>query len=140
LELLIGFLDERGFLSLPLAEIATTQKVPLARMKAAQAVLTTFDPPGIGADDLRHSLLIQLERREQSESLAAALLSHHFDDLAAPPPPSSQMQVGGLAVCHQAFGIMARAGCRHMEIESAAESAAVVRSQKCSRFNPLWQI
>ncbi|MBK8040839.1 MAG: RNA polymerase factor sigma-54 [Verrucomicrobiaceae bacterium] len=94
LELLIGFLDERGILSLPLAEIATTQKVPLARMKAAQAVLTTFDPPGIGADDLRHSLLIQLERREQSESLAAAVLSHHFDDLAARRLPRIAQALG----------------------------------------------
>ncbi len=44
-------------------------------------VIQTFDPPGVGARDLRESILIQLDRKEMSDSLSAALVEEHFNDL-----------------------------------------------------------
>lgn len=41
-----------------------------------------FDPPGVGARDLRESILIQLRRKGMGSSLAAVLVEEHFDDLA----------------------------------------------------------
>jgi len=43
--------------------------------------IQTFDPPGVAARDLRESILIQLSRKEMSDSLPAALVKEHFNDL-----------------------------------------------------------
>lgn len=83
IELLIGQLDERGFLARPLAEITEESGISPDELDKAQQVLTTFDPPGIGASDLRHSLLLQLERQGKKKSLAWTVIHDHFDELAA---------------------------------------------------------
>jgi RNA polymerase sigma-54 factor len=41
-------------------------------------VIQTFDPPGVGARDLRECLLLQLRRQGLSESLSAQILRDHF--------------------------------------------------------------
>jgi len=82
-EALIGQLDERGFLGRPVAEIAEELGVPVKQLQAAQDVLTSFEPPGIGATDLRHSLLLQLERQKKQRTLAYIVLRDHFNDLAS---------------------------------------------------------
>ena len=54
-------------------------------MAEAEAMLETiqgFDPPGVGARDLRESILIQLRRKGMEGSLAGVLVEEHFDDLA----------------------------------------------------------
>ena len=43
--------------------------------------IQAFDPPGVGARDLRESILIQLRRKDKGESLSASLVEEHFDDL-----------------------------------------------------------
>ncbi len=44
-------------------------------------LVQTFDPPGIGARDLRECLLLQLEDRDRTESLAYRIVRDHFDEL-----------------------------------------------------------
>lgn len=44
-------------------------------------VIQTFDPPGVGARDVRESILIQLRQRGEEDSLAYKIVEHHFDDL-----------------------------------------------------------
>lgn len=68
MEELIGNLDEKGFLG------ETPADSHLLRL------LRSFDPPGIGAKNLQHSLLLQLERRGEKETLAYHLISNHYDD------------------------------------------------------------
>ncbi len=43
--------------------------------------IQAFDPPGVGARDLRESILIQLKRKGMEESLSATMVEEHFDDL-----------------------------------------------------------
>ncbi len=43
--------------------------------------IQAFDPPGVGARDLRESILLQLRRKGMGESLSAALVEEHFNDL-----------------------------------------------------------
>jgi RNA polymerase sigma-54 factor len=45
------------------------------------AVIQKMDPPGVGARDIRESILLQLVRQEKEETLAYALVADHFDDL-----------------------------------------------------------
>jgi RNA polymerase sigma-54 factor len=40
-----------------------------------------FDPPGVGARDLRESILIQMRREEMEDTLAFDIVDEHFDDL-----------------------------------------------------------
>jgi RNA polymerase sigma-54 factor len=53
-------------------------------MDEAESMLTvvqSFDPPGVGARDLRESILIQLRILDEQESPAYAVVEEHFDDL-----------------------------------------------------------
>ena len=43
--------------------------------------IQAFDPPGVGARDLQESILIQLRRKGQGDSVSACLVEEHFDDL-----------------------------------------------------------
>ncbi len=44
-------------------------------------VIQGFDPPGVGARDIRESILIQLRQRGEEESLAYRIVEEHFDAL-----------------------------------------------------------
>ena len=93
-ELLIGSLDERGFLPGPLGELSLQQAIPLADLRAAQEILHTFDPAGVGAEDLRECLLVQLKRTGREHSLECRIISAHFDDLAKRRIPHIARRLG----------------------------------------------
>ena len=78
-EYLLGCLDDRGYLAIPLGEVAEELAVtPEAALKALGKV-QELDPPGIGARDLPESLLIQLKLLGRSDSRAAAIVRDHFE-------------------------------------------------------------
>lgn len=79
---LIGNLNERGFLDLPPAELAERLQIKPSWMAQAVTLLQSFDPPGIGAVDLRDTLLIQLRRQNRQDSLEYKICEHHLNDLA----------------------------------------------------------
>lgn len=81
-EMLIGSLDERGFLAAPIAETSLQQGIPLRDLSEAKEIIQTFDPAGVGAEDLRECLLIQLKRSGREHSLESRIISAHLDDLA----------------------------------------------------------
>lgn len=91
---LVGSLDERGFLSSDANEIALLSKLPLEKVQEAVAMLRTFDPPGIGAADLREALLIQLESSGRGRSLAALIIRHHFPLLLRRRIPELSRKLG----------------------------------------------
>jgi RNA polymerase sigma-54 factor len=69
-ENVIGCLDERGYLGLPVEEIAGELGIGLDRAERALALVQRLDPPGIGARDLRECWLLQLERRGEQDTVA----------------------------------------------------------------------
>jgi RNA polymerase sigma-54 factor len=79
---LIGNLNERGFLDLPPGELAERLQIKPSWMSQAVTLLQSFDPPGIGAVDLRDTLLIQLRRQNRQDSLEYKICEHHLNDLA----------------------------------------------------------
>ncbi len=81
-EFLIGNLDDRGFLNTPVEELSLQHAIPIEELRQAKELLISFDPVGVGADDLRECLLIQLERLGKRQSLAYRLVDMHLDDLA----------------------------------------------------------
>ncbi|MBX9744642.1 MAG: RNA polymerase factor sigma-54 [Chlamydiales bacterium] len=80
-EALVGCLDEKGFLTTPLEEIAELFHVSREKVESALLVIQSFDPPGIGARTLRESLLIQLLRKKKSSTCAYHIVDRYFDDL-----------------------------------------------------------
>ncbi len=63
-ELIIGNLDENGYLTASdeeLQELSEEQQLTLGLIEEARAIITTLDPVGIGARDLRECLGLQLD-------------------------------------------------------------------------------
>ncbi|MEJ2720811.1 MAG: RNA polymerase factor sigma-54 [bacterium] len=77
---IIGSLDESGYLTCELEEVANTFGVGREEVERVLAVIQTFDPPGVGARNLQESLLIQLANKGLQDSLAATIIRSHFDD------------------------------------------------------------
>jgi RNA polymerase sigma-54 factor len=75
---LIGSLDNNGFLTATLNDIALLANLPLKTVQEAHAVLKTFDPPGIGALNLQDCLLQQLILRGKGKSIPARIIKDHF--------------------------------------------------------------
>ena len=86
--MIIGSLDDHGFLKANLAEIAAQAAAPLSRIEAVLGVIQTFDPPGIAARDLRECLLIQIRQSDAPLArLAEAIIANHLQALAAQKYP-----------------------------------------------------
>ncbi len=79
--LLIGSLNDDGYLNVTLGELSETTGIPLERLEAVLKLVHELDPPGIGARDLRECLRLQLARRGLADSLAARIVESHLEDL-----------------------------------------------------------
>lgn len=75
---LVGSLDDRGFLTQSVSDIALQTALPLDAVQSAHALLKSLDPPGIGAMDLKECLALQLVAKGRGDSLAARIVRNHF--------------------------------------------------------------
>ncbi len=80
-EYIIGNIDESGYLVCSLEEIASALDVPPERVSKVLSLIQTFDPSGVGAEDLRESLLIQLREKGLEETLAYRIVRDHLNEL-----------------------------------------------------------
>jgi RNA polymerase sigma-54 factor len=78
---IVGSLDDDGFLTATLDEMAVSTQLPMVAVQQALALIQTFDPVGVAARDLRECLLIQLDRLGKAEDVEAAIVSHHIQEL-----------------------------------------------------------
>ncbi len=80
---LIRSLDKRGYFPEDASpeQIAEQEGISRNTLHRALAAVQDLDPPGVGARDLRDSLLIQLERRGEGTTIPARLLREHWDAL-----------------------------------------------------------
>ena len=65
--ILIGNIDEDGYLRTPLEEMAADAHVSLHQVENVLDLIHTFDPPGVGARDLQECLTIQLRYRQSHQ-------------------------------------------------------------------------
>lgn len=94
LRYLIGSLDDRGYLTSTLSDIALLAQLPLDTVQEAAKLLKTFDPPGIGAENLGDCLLIQLNHQGRGKSVAARMVRDHFDLLVRRRIPDIARKMG----------------------------------------------
>jgi RNA polymerase sigma-54 factor len=79
--LIIGNLDEHGYLQADLDSLAIECNAPLEKVESVLKKIQEFDPPGIGARDLRECLLIQVRHMGMEGSLAERIIRDHLKDL-----------------------------------------------------------
>jgi len=82
--LIIGDLDDNGYVRSSLDELASLATVTPGAVDAALRAVQGFDPTGVGARDLRECLLIQLEARPERHQVAEAVVRDHLHDLERP--------------------------------------------------------
>ena len=86
-EFLVGSVDESGYIRRPLSDIlddlAFTQNIYTeeATIEKVLKIVQKLDPPGVAARSLKECLVIQLNRKESTQSveLATAILEKSFD-------------------------------------------------------------
>ena len=84
---IIGNLDDNGYMTRTLPQIADDLAfnvgidVPEAELRHVYATIRELDPAGIGANDLRDCLSLQLKRMEPTPQvkLATEIVNHYFD-------------------------------------------------------------
>jgi RNA polymerase sigma-54 factor len=79
--LIIGNLDENGYLTVPLAELNEEPPADPSVPERALRLVQSFDPVGVAARDLGECLLVQLDARGAEARLARCLISEHLAEL-----------------------------------------------------------
>lgn len=80
-ELLVGFINDDGYLNATLGELAETSPHDLPRLERVLARIQDLDPVGVGARDLKECLLIQLTRLGKAGGPEAELVRNHLEAL-----------------------------------------------------------
>jgi len=75
---IIGNLDENGYLTATLEEIAQSGEHSMEEVKEGLRIVQSLDPAGVGATDVRECLLLQLESRNGRSGVAWQIVSNHL--------------------------------------------------------------
>lgn len=78
---IIGNLNEDGYLTNPIDDIARQENVSPEDAELALIMVQGFDPPGIAARDLKECLLIQLELLRIDDDTMVELIENHLPNL-----------------------------------------------------------
>jgi RNA polymerase sigma-54 factor len=93
-ELIIGNIDDNGFLQSTPEEMALNSGIPGEDFEKMLALIQGFHPPGVGARDLRECLLIQLKREGKEHSLEYKIVSEYMEDLGRRRFPEIARRMG----------------------------------------------
>ncbi len=80
-ELLIGNIDDYGYLMATVEELAASTNLPAEKISEVLKTIQGFEPAGVGARDLRECLMLQLERAGQQESLEYRIIRDYMEAL-----------------------------------------------------------
>src|SRR5689334_10333396 len=93
-ELIIGNIDDNGFLQTNPEEMALNTGIPKDDFEHMLTLIQSFYPPGVGARDLRECLLIQLKREGRQNSLEHRIVADHMQDLGKRRFPEIARRMG----------------------------------------------
>jgi RNA polymerase sigma-54 factor len=80
-EFIIGNLDNNGFLNMELEEMRKLVNADIESFKRALTLVRSLDPPGVGARNLKESLLIQLISIGKGQTHLYRIIYSHLEDL-----------------------------------------------------------
>ncbi len=75
---IIGNLEESGYLTTPLEEIAVSEALRMEDVRAGLKAVQTLDPTGVGATHLQECLLLQLDARGCRDGVAWKIVQDHL--------------------------------------------------------------
>lgn len=78
---LIGCLDDNGYLTISVAEAAAALQVTADDVETVLALLQNFDPPGVGARDVKECLALQLKYKAIDDPLLWSIVNHYLPDV-----------------------------------------------------------
>ena len=93
-ELLIGNIDDRGYLTAQPEELTFSTGFSTERILEVLSVLQSFEPPGVGARDLRECLMLQMERAGRTNDLEYLILRDYMEELGKRRFPEIARQLG----------------------------------------------
>src|SRR6059036_2457475 len=93
-ELIIGNIDDNGFLQSTPEEMALNSGIPKENFEKMLTLIQSFYPQGVGAGDLRECLLIQLARGGKERTLEYKIVSEHMEDLGRRRFPEIARRMG----------------------------------------------
>ena len=79
--LVVGNINDRGYLSISLEEICTKEQKSLTLAKKVLTLIQSLDPSGVGARSLDECLILQLKEHEQDTEIIRSILSLHLQSL-----------------------------------------------------------
>jgi RNA polymerase sigma-54 factor len=80
-EYIIGNISPDGYLTISVPEMAVELKMEPEKLEKVLRIVLQLDPTGVGARDLRESLMIQLEEKGLENSLAYRIVDEHIREL-----------------------------------------------------------
>ncbi|HTG43951.1 MAG TPA: RNA polymerase factor sigma-54 [Verrucomicrobiae bacterium] len=80
-EMIIGNIDDRGYLRATTSELAFSTNIPSEKIESVLTVIQSFHPAGVACRDLRECLMLQLQRTEKTDTLEYKILDQCFDAL-----------------------------------------------------------
>ncbi len=81
-EVIIGNIDDNGYLGVSDEELARMCEVPRERVEEAVRLVQQLDPSGIGARNLRECLLLQVRALDLGGTLVEKIVENNLEDLA----------------------------------------------------------
>jgi RNA polymerase sigma-54 factor len=140
-ELIIGNIDDNGFLQSTPEEMALSSGVPKEDFEKMLALIQGFYPPGVGARDLRECLLIQLQREGRETSLEYGIVSDYMEDLGRRRFPEIARRMGiGVEEVQRAANQIARLNPRPGQVFAAAPQNYVLPDVTVEKVDGDYQV
>lgn len=78
---LVSYVDDNGYLTHTIDQIAEENEMNATELEESLQFVHEFDPAGVGARDLKESLLIQSKHLQEDTHDLVFLIKNHLDDL-----------------------------------------------------------
>ncbi len=79
--ILIGYVEDDGYIKTSFEDIARDENVTIEQLEENLPLIWEFDPPGVGARNLKECLLIQAKHLEEDTNDIVELINNHLKDL-----------------------------------------------------------
>src|SRR3989454_8966174 len=140
-ELIIGNIDDNGFLQSTPEEMALNSGIPKEDFEKMLVLIQSFYPSGVGARDLRECLLIQLARGGKERSLEYKIVSEHMEDLGKRRFPEIARRMGiSVEEVQKAADNIARLNPRPGQVFAAAPQNYVLPDVTVEKVDGDYQI
>ncbi|HSP46202.1 MAG TPA: RNA polymerase factor sigma-54, partial [Chthoniobacterales bacterium] len=140
-ELIIGNVDDNGFLQTTPEEMALNTGIEQEDFETMLLLIQSFYPPGVGARDLRECLLIQLKREGKGNSLEYKIIQEHMADLGKRRFPEIARRMGiGVEQVQKCANNIAQLDPRPGQIFAAAPQNYVLPDVTVEKIDGEYQV